>query len=498
MTTHVFILGLERFQGPDSPFVTVPYAEVDARAVREAFSELGLPSGQIHLFLDAQATKTTVESRLKGILSGLEPTAALLFFYVGHVFSIEGGNYLACHDTQQDDLTSTSLSIAWLFERLRTARCRQVFLFLDGGHGGLAKDSTKPEKAERWSAGEFDALFSDSKQMAGFISCGPDEVSHASIPLGHGIWTYHVLRALRGEAPDALQEGRWITSVSLRDYLSVAVPRTLRTAVAAATVQQTPSCFGKIDAASIITDVRPIKDTPRETPAAETWAPRHAQFAGWDHGAIKNLSGFVQGLHKIPKSVTPATERFVQDIGAQELRDHTDKMHASLRSAFPYGVKDMEVSYSKGCAAIKARDFDVNIQLNQDQDEAKAFSIQTEVTNFRDPRIVATPEFNEAVGPFVSMLQLELSADWNLREMIDRLEKISSSGFVQISYSADLSDVSLRFAETGMTLRLRDGRCEVTSSRAGTPLELVEGLHKIQGLLGARDSAGGTLLTFSP
>jgi hypothetical protein len=45
----------------------------------------------------------------------------------------------------------------------------------------------------------------------------------------HGIWTYHLILALQGDAEGALDRNRFITGESLKNYLTVAVPAYIRT-----------------------------------------------------------------------------------------------------------------------------------------------------------------------------------------------------------------------------------------------------------------------------
>jgi uncharacterized caspase-like protein len=56
----------------------------------------------------------------------------------------------------------------------------------------------------------------------------PGEKSYPSDLLKHGIWTWHLLKALRGEEPAAIVRGKFITSSSLKDYLSSAIPSYIR------------------------------------------------------------------------------------------------------------------------------------------------------------------------------------------------------------------------------------------------------------------------------
>ena len=44
----------------------------------------------------------------------------------------------------------------------------------------------------------------------------------------HGIWTFHLIQALQGDAERAIDRERFITGDSLKNYLSLAVPIYIR------------------------------------------------------------------------------------------------------------------------------------------------------------------------------------------------------------------------------------------------------------------------------
>ena len=76
--------------------------------------------------------------------------------------------------------------------------------------------------------------------------------------LKQGIWAHHLIEALSGQAPLALENGRLLTAGSLRDYLSEEVPRTLRKTFEDARTQ-TPTLYGKPGREFVVADVgRPI------------------------------------------------------------------------------------------------------------------------------------------------------------------------------------------------------------------------------------------------
>ena len=344
------------------------------------------------------------------------------------------------------------------------------------------------------SDAEFATLFGGSEYHVAFAACKPDESSHSSTTLSHGIWTYHVLRALRGEDAGALDRGRFLSSSSLQNYLAVEVPRTLRTTVATGSARQTPCSFGNATAGFIIADLKPILDARQAALSSNPKAPRDAAFVGMQYGAIKSLSGFKRNVHTVPDSANPAAQRFVSNISDAELKKHTDQVLSSLRNHLGYGIKDVTRSFSGSSASLKTTDFDVNIDITQDQEEPDTYSIRTEVTNFRNPPIVGSPEFNKAVSRFVDTMELQLPSKFDVEEVIARLEKSTLKDLVEIDYTSDLSNVEIQFLETGVLLRFKNGICEVTTEKKTNPLGLLEAVGKTQAALVTSGSATVPLL----
>lgn len=482
LSTHAFIVGLENYQLQVKPIKPVVYAENDAKGIATALEQLGVPKGNITVLLSAQATKSTFESRFKATISGLTASDAFIFFFAGHGLSINDQNFLTCHDTQRGDLAATSVPLDWIFKTVRKTKCQQAIFFLDCCHSGLPIDDAMRGIADHISDTEFKTLFGNSTYHVAFAACKFDESSYPSITLSHGIWTHHLLRALNGEAPDALDRGRFVTSHSLQNYLFVEVPRTLRKTVVSGAARQTPCTFGNATAQFIIADVKPLLDARQAALAAKAVAPRDAAFVGVQYGSIKSLSGFKR-FHTVPKDVNAATQRFVANISEGEVNEHANKVLSSLRKNLGYGIKDVDPSIAGDSATLKTKDFDVNIGLSQDLDEPDTYVIRTEITNFRTPSIVATDEFNHAVSRFVDTLELQLSTKFDLEDMIARLEKSSIKDSLDIDYDASLSDVKIEFEDTGVVLRFKDGICEVTTNDKSTPLALLEAIAETQATL---------------
>lgn len=490
--TYVFIVGLEHYQKQPVPIPSVRFAEADARAMKQALEGLGVPTANIELLISAEATKASLESRFKGAISRLSGPERFIFFFAGHGLSISDQNYLTCHDTQRGDLAATSIPLGWVFEAVRKAKCQQTCFFLDCCHSGLPLDASMRGIADHMTDAEFAAFFGGSEYQVAFAACKPDESSHSAVALSHGIWTYHVLRALRGEDISILDKGRFLTAWSLQNHLAAEVPRTLRTTIALP-ARQTPSVFGNATADFIVADLKPLLDARQASLASRPKTPRNALFAGERFGSVKKLSGFKR-YHTVPECANSAAQQFVANISEQELKQHADRVLDGLRKELGYGIKDVSRGFTAGSASLKTTDFDVNIDVTVCDDEPASYAIRTEVTNFRNTAVVATPEFNQAVGPFVQRMELQLPSKFDIEGVIDRLEKGALKDSVEIDYTADLSEVEIRFPETGVSLRFKNAICEVTTEKRATPLALLEAVASTQAALVGSGAATVPLL----
>lgn len=492
LSTYAFIVGLENYQAQPKPIKPVAYAEADAKSVAKALEQLGIPAGNIEILLSAQATKSSIKSRFKSAISCLTAADSFIFFFAGHGLSLNDQNYLTCHDTHRGDLAATCIRLDWIFKSVRKTNCKQTTFFLDCCHSGLPIDDLMRGIADHISDAEFKTLFGNSEYHVAFAACKPDESSHSSITLSHGIWTYHLLRALAGEAPEALERGCFVTSHSLQTYLAVEVPRTLRKTIAGA-ARQTPCTWGNATVGFIIADLKPILDARKAALASKATAPRDAAFVGVQYGSIRSLSGFKR-FHTVPKDVNGATQRFVAGICEEEVKEHANKVLSALRTSLGYGIKDVDRDIAGDSASLKTSDFDVNISVSQCDDEPDTYALRTEVTNFRNPPVVGTPEFNQAVSRFVDTLELQLPSKFDVEDLIARLEKSSIKDSVEIDYDADLSNITIEFQDTGVSLRFKDGLCEVTSNTRTNPLGLLQAVSKTQAALLTNGSATVPLL----
>jgi hypothetical protein len=120
--------------------------------------------------------------------------------------------------------TTTCLDTV-LLSPLKNGQCRRSLVFIDacattfGDADKLGRNLLVGMQPE-----EFAEFVTSTDYRAAFFSCSPAQQSYSWPGVQHGIWTYHVLRAFKGQDEAAFERDRRITGNSLHAYLSVSVP----------------------------------------------------------------------------------------------------------------------------------------------------------------------------------------------------------------------------------------------------------------------------------
>jgi hypothetical protein len=228
-TTHAVLIGIETYQ--KQGISSVQFAQADATAMKDVLVQhFGVPAENISLWLDSDATRSAFENDLPYTIRQLSPGDRFIFFYAGHGFYANGTNRLTTWDTHPSNLAGTTVSLEEvLLKPLKEQQGIKSLVFIDACAADL---KTSVEQARDMVSDltpmEFEALVQSADHAAVFFACSPNEKAYPSDALMHGIWTYHLIQALQGDAEGALDRDRFITGESLKNYLTVAVPAYIR------------------------------------------------------------------------------------------------------------------------------------------------------------------------------------------------------------------------------------------------------------------------------
>jgi uncharacterized caspase-like protein len=132
-----------------------------------------------------------------------EEADTLVIQFSGHGAMADGRLRLLAADTSLKFLDRTSVSWAWVVDRLGESKAGRKVLVVDACHAGAGKD---PGQARTLSAGVVNAL---KQRPGGFVclsACTEGELAYESEELGHGIFSYHLKGGIAGAA-DRLRRG---------------------------------------------------------------------------------------------------------------------------------------------------------------------------------------------------------------------------------------------------------------------------------------------------
>ena len=254
--SHALIIAIEKYA--DVSIQDVKYAANDANEFLSAIVPLDYPECSQIVLINNQATQAVIKSRLNVITQKCASGDRLLVFYAGHGFSKDNNNYITCYDTLRDDLVGTSITLNKIFEVLRECKCEKVLLFLDCCHSGLPIDDRMRDIIGSMSSDELKAFLDEAEFRCGFASCKTNQVSYHSDELKHGIWSFHLIKALKGNAEEAMYKNFVITSMSLQNYLAKEVPKTVQNLIGS-TYIQVPVVFGNQTHEFLVADLAPVR-----------------------------------------------------------------------------------------------------------------------------------------------------------------------------------------------------------------------------------------------
>jgi hypothetical protein len=208
------VVGVGRYESPDIP--RLRYTVPDAEAIYQILTgPAGFKPEHVLLLTDRAEKKPTYRN-LKWALGTFLARSAqrddtVLIFFAGHGapevdqrgIERDGlAKYLVPSDADPDDLYATALPMDELQTIFGRIEAERVVVFLDACYSGAAGGRTFTPKKSR--ATHIDDLFLErltrAKGRAIITASRPAEVSLELPELGHGLFTYYLLRGLQGAA----------------------------------------------------------------------------------------------------------------------------------------------------------------------------------------------------------------------------------------------------------------------------------------------------------
>jgi hypothetical protein len=197
---YAVIVGISRYSHPKIPKLTV--SDKDARDFADFLLTQKKLFRNVHLTLlcNEEATRTELEKNLYYKLRRSGKDDTVIVFLSGHGAddpNTPGEFFFLTYDADPEFLAATSVHMnrQWFVTKLDSKR---VVLIADACHaGGFSTTGTKSGAS---SLAKFLSQFKESEGKVFITSSRADEVSNEKAELGNSLFTYFLIKGLRGEA----------------------------------------------------------------------------------------------------------------------------------------------------------------------------------------------------------------------------------------------------------------------------------------------------------
>jgi hypothetical protein len=174
-----------------------------------------LPDRQIALLIDEDATRKNVVKAIQDIYSQAEKDDIIIFYFSGH--GAEGAFITSEFDGEDLEKYKGLLWHEELQYVFQQSPAKYKYLIADACHAGsFTKSASKQSNTQ--SRGMFYQAFEQSK--GGFVlllSCMGDEVSLETRGVRQGVFSYYLLRGLKGEGDS--NKDKVVSVIELFDYV---------------------------------------------------------------------------------------------------------------------------------------------------------------------------------------------------------------------------------------------------------------------------------------
>lgn len=428
-------IGVEKYQSKKIP--SVIYAENDATEFNLILQNLEFDSANQFCLLSQEATKGSLESHFRRISKVLNKEDRLFIYYAGHGFSNNGSNYITCYDTRLDDLSDTSIKLQYIIQLL-SEKSDSIALFLDSCHSGLNIGDQIRGIYSDLNESELRTVLSESKYFVGFAACKSDEQSHPISAYKHGAWTYHLIEAFSGMAKDALEKNCFLTANSLQNYLSKAIPLSLKKTYTSL-MHQTPWLFGGYSSDFLLADLSEIlKKRTYSVPQVDSDS---LEFRTINSGRIKSLTGFKQS-HSVPKDINSYTQNFVEGISTENVKNKLEMLFNLIRDNYGFKRKEISTRHNGNKATIVTSKFEVDIVIEQSEEEPEEYTEFIVLKNISSPDLLFEETFNDTFDSIFDTMIVSFEEAIKIEEIIDSFEDMDNTE-MKIDYPPDLSHCSI-------------------------------------------------------
>ncbi|MBA4017182.1 MAG: hypothetical protein C0483_08420 [Pirellula sp.] len=482
MTKIAILIAVENYSSPG--IEQVRYARNDAEALSEALALHGFDKADQTLLIDGDATKGAVESKVRRAIARLRSDDVCYFYYAGHAFSKAGRNFLTCHDTQEFDWEGTSIALAALFKELQDSECKHIALFLDCGASGMRATPGMRGIYDNLQASELEGFLQHTEHCVCFAACQSDETSYPTNHHKHGVWTYHLIEALKGNAPSALRKNLLLSS-SLQNYLGSEVARSL-SIEHTKPIRQTPWMSGGTSGDFLVADLRPILAARKKADAPGNELVNKVSFTANESSRVKSLSGW-NSSYRLPDRANDTAQSFIAGLSVTEIKDDLDSVYQSLKNSFHFTRREISASEPlDGSGTIVTPYFNYSVSVTLNPNSLSEVIWTRTVDAIKQPDQILSDAFGEVFDNVFDTLEFSLPAEVEVADLIDAVEA-AKNPHLKVTYDRDCTYCDLEIAGSAEAVRMTADTLSIVHSRRRKTKALIESFNTIKKLVLAHD-----------
>ncbi|MEH2026999.1 nSTAND1 domain-containing NTPase [Nostoc sp.] len=208
----LMLVGVNQYQDDGLP--SLSYSTVDCQGLAEALVDAAAQFSQTevkiyHDFAPQPPSLENIRASLRQITTAAQPIDTILFYFSGHGI-VEPNTqqaFLCLANTQKSHLQNTALALQELLLLLGNSGAQNQLVWLDACHsGGMTLRGTTREPLLNATPKMVEVLQQCAAKSKGFyalLSCDNNQQSWEFPELGHGVFTYYLMKGLKGEAADS-------------------------------------------------------------------------------------------------------------------------------------------------------------------------------------------------------------------------------------------------------------------------------------------------------
>ena len=429
--TYAVIIALEDYmESSTSTIPSIEYAKNGALAFKNMLLEtFDVPVKNIHNFINEEATLESIEEKLPQIIEGLSPLDTFFFYYAGHAYSTRGENSFTLFDSNQDNLNGTSAYFdELLLEPLSENPCKSAFLFMDASATQLLKTKSPRSTITDLCENEFTKHMDQFSTQACFFSTSIGQMSYPSSSLKLGIWAWHVIQALSGEADKAFDRGNAITMATLKKYLSRSVPTYLTKETKIRGTQEPFAIIGS----DISTKIIEFEDDQFSDGATNLVSlnTEEYQLRRTEVELYKNFPGYVKGRNSEPKKHCTSAEAWAERLTEDDIKQEIEDIYKNAKVIFGYKKRECEKDPESGYLATPP--FRYRVTAFQDEDDFRSIKT-TRVLELRMEMGSIPAGFDTVFPKMFEDLYIPVVGSINFDDLTEAFEDLEDDGHGELT-----------------------------------------------------------------